>query len=266
MAYWIYGKNTVLTQLTENPARVVRVLIANDAKPDKRIGEIISLCTTHRIEFSKQPFARLTQKLKDILEAEQKKQGHDPETSDEKIHIVHQGILASVAEKPLVDLDDLVSVQTACTPLIVALDDVMDPRNLGAIMRVCDGAGVQGIVLPKHHHAGFGPALSKTACGAEETVDLSVVTNLSQALKQLKDKGYWIVGSTLDSNSQLYTVNDYKMPIVLVLGSEEKGLRPAVQKQCDFLVKLPMLGKLASLNVSCAASVMLYEIRRQQLG
>jgi 23S rRNA (guanosine2251-2'-O)-methyltransferase len=123
-----------------------------------------------------------------------------------------------------------------------------------------DASGIDGVIVPKHHSAGFGPAVSKTASGAEETVNVATVSNLNQAIQQLKDAGFWIAGAANDPKAVDYHKQDYNMPVALVMGSEDKGLASLVSKNCDFLVKIPMYGTVDSLNVAAATAVLLFEM------
>ncbi len=147
--------------------------------------------------------------------------------------------------------------------MIVALDGVQDPHNVGAILRSCDCTSVDGLILTKHKSAGLTPTAIKSSTGAAFTVPVSIVTNLSQTLKQLKKEGYWIVGSDMDQ-ARDYREGMYDVPICLVIGSEGKGISPLVKKQCDYMVKLPMAGSITSLNASVACAVLLYEIYNQR--
>lgn len=148
-------------------------------------------------------------------------------------------------------------------PLIVILDSVQDPHNVGAILRTAECAGADGILTTKHNSAPINQTVVKTSAGATEHLKISVVNNLSQSLKLLKENGFWIVGSSLE-NSKNYMDIDFKIPIALIVGNEEKGLRRLTAENCDFLVKIPMKGKIKSLNVSVASGILLFEILRKR--
>lgn len=179
----------------------------------------------------------------------------------------HQGIMASVlmpAELTEADLKDaLMLIET--TPLFLVLDHVQDPHNLGACLRTADATGVNGIIITKDNAVGITPTVCKVASGAAETIPVYVVTNLVRTLKWLKEQGIWIVGAAGGAAQTFYHV-DFTLPLAVVVGAEEKGLRRLTQEQCDFVVKLPMLGQVESLNLSVATGVLLYEVVRQRLG
>lgn len=148
-------------------------------------------------------------------------------------------------------------------PLILILDQIQDPHNLGAILRTAECSGVDGIFITKHNSASINDTVTKTSAGATEHIMMCVVNNLSQLITQLKENGFWIIGSTLD-NAVEYTIVDYKMPAALIVGNEEKGIRKLTSDLCDHRIKIPMTGKIQSLNVSVAAGILLFEINRQR--
>jgi 23S rRNA (guanosine2251-2'-O)-methyltransferase len=255
---YIYGKNSVKALLETHPDRVFKIFIAENLKPDKRIQAIHEGARNARIPVQVVP----RQKLDQMLSSNEPKA---EAISDGEESITHQGVVASVAPKALLDLPTLLKqcrekIQAGTHPRVLLLDSVTDPRNFGAILRVADAAGIDGVIVPKHHSAGFGPAVSKTASGAEETVNVAVVSNLNQAIQQLKDAGFWIAGAANEAGAVDYYRQDYKMPIALVMGSEGKGIASLVRKNCDFLVKIPMHGTEDSLNVATATAVLLFEI------
>jgi 23S rRNA (guanosine2251-2'-O)-methyltransferase len=145
----------------------------------------------------------------------------------------------------------------------VLLDGIEDPHNLGAILRTADAAGADGVVIPERRAAGVTPVVTKASAGASEHLPISKVTNIARTIEELKDKNIWVVG--LDERAaQPYDALDYDMDCAIVLGAEGKGLHDLVRRKCDFLVSIPMLGKVPSLNVSVAAAVLLYEVVRQR--
>ena len=175
----------------------------------------------------------------------------------------HQGVVAVTSGKQYNDLDDVVAAKRGQFSLIVVLDGVEDPHNLGAILRTADAAGADGVVIPERRAAGVTPTVTKASAGASEHLPTAKVTNIGRTLEELKSKNLWIVG--LDERAaQNYDSLDYKMDCAIVLGAEGKGLHELVRKKCDFLISIPMLGKVPSLNVSVAAGVMLYEVVRQR--
>ena len=175
----------------------------------------------------------------------------------------HQGVVAVTSAKQYSDLADVIAAKRGDYSLIVVLDGVEDPHNLGAILRTSDAAGANGIVIPERRAAAVTGAVTKASAGASEHLPIAKVTNISRSIEQLKENNIWTVG--LDERAtQTYDALDYKMDCALVLGGEGKGLHDLVKRKCDFLVSIPMLGNVPSLNVSVAAAVVLYEIVRQR--
>jgi 23S rRNA (guanosine2251-2'-O)-methyltransferase len=177
----------------------------------------------------------------------------------------HQGALAWVrapAARPAQDLDTLLDALPG-PPLLLLLDEVQDPHNLGACLRTADAAGVQAVIAPKDNSAGLTPVVCKVASGAAETVPYIQVTNLARTMDRLRERGIWLVGTAGDVSADLYAA-DLTSPIGIVMGSEGTGLRRLTRERCDSLVRLPMLGRVESLNVSVAAGVCLYEAIRQR--
>jgi 23S rRNA (guanosine2251-2'-O)-methyltransferase len=174
----------------------------------------------------------------------------------------HQGIIAVVSAKPVIDIDALLEPDRD-TGLVVVLDGVEDPRNLGAIVRTAEAAGADGVVLPERHSVGLSETVSRASAGALEHVRVARVGNVVQALETLKAKGYWVVGFDASGRERWDSV-DYKRKIALVLGGEGRGMRRLVREHCDHLVSLPLFGHVASLNVSVAAGIALYEVIRQR--
>jgi 23S rRNA (guanosine2251-2'-O)-methyltransferase len=175
----------------------------------------------------------------------------------------HQGVVAVTSAKHYSDLDDVVAAKRGKYSLVVVLDGVEDPHNLGAILRTADAAGADGVVIPERRAAGVTATVAKTSAGASEHVPIARVTNIARTVEELKAKNIWTVG--LDERGpQTYDALDYNMDCAVVLGAEGKGVHELVRKKCDFLVSIPMLGKVPSLNVSAAAAVVLYEVVRQR--
>jgi 23S rRNA (guanosine2251-2'-O)-methyltransferase len=175
----------------------------------------------------------------------------------------HQGAVAVTSAKKYCDVDDLLANRRGRHALLVVLDGVEDPHNLGAILRTADAAGADGVVIPERRAAGVTGTVAKASAGASEHLPVAKVTNISRTLEQLKSANIWTVG--LDERApQTYDSIDYNMDCALVLGAEGKGVHDLVRKHCDFLVSIPMLGKVPSLNVSVAGGIVLYEIVRQR--
>jgi 23S rRNA (guanosine2251-2'-O)-methyltransferase len=175
----------------------------------------------------------------------------------------HQGVVAVTSQKKYLDLDDLLANKRGVYSFLVVLDGVEDPQNLGAIIRTADAAGADGIVLPERRAVGVTGTVAKTSAGASEHLPIARVTNLARSLEEMKSNKLWIVG--LDERGpQAYDTVHYKMDCALVLGAEGKGMHEHVRSRCDFLVHIPVLGEVASLNVSVAAAVVMYEVARQR--
>jgi len=168
----------------------------------------------------------------------------------------HQGCLAEVKEFKFSSVDEMIKDKNG---LIVMLDGLKDPHNLGAIIRTCEGAGADGVIYKTHNSVSVNETVSKVACGALEYVKVAEVTNLTNTLKELKKKGYWVVGAD-GSGKDLYNDIDYNMNTVLVIGSEGEGISRLVLEECDYIVKLPMNGKINSLNASVAAGILIYNV------
>lgn len=177
----------------------------------------------------------------------------------------HQGVVAWVAAKAYDTPERLIKIahETNQSPLLLLLDGVEDPRNLGAIIRTAEAAGVHGIILPRHRSVGLTGTVDKTSAGALEYLPVARAVNLSRTVDEIKKEGLWIVGLE-PTAPQSYTSLDYKGPIGIVVGGEGKGIREGLLKHCDYLVSIPMMGRVESLNVSVAAGILLYEIRRQR--
>ena len=178
----------------------------------------------------------------------------------------HQGVAARVqAVEGVRTLDELLDdlQEQGTVPLLLVLDGVTDPHNLGACLRVADGAGAHAVIAPKDHAAGINATVAKVASGAAETVPYFMVTNLARTLNELKERSIWVTGTSDDAERTLYDV-DFKGPTALVLGAEGAGMRQLTRKTCDQLIRIPMMGAVESLNVSVASGVCLYEARRQR--
>ena len=192
------------------------------------------------------------------------------ESDDDKLQKMcgthrHQGVVARVEViQQSNSLDDLLDGLTEPVLLLV-LDGITDPHNLGACLRVADGAGVHAVIAPKDHAVGINATVAKVASGAAETVPYFMVTNLARTLAELKERDIWIIGTSDDAPASLYQT-DLRGPTALVLGAEGEGMRQLTRKNCDALVSIPMMGSVDSLNVSVASGVCLYEARRQRLG
>ena len=244
---WLVGKHSVQAALEHTPKRVAKIFIGQNMQVNKRTQHILDLAKTYNIVIQPVP----KQKLDALVT--------DPD-------MPHQGIAAQVAAQAFWELDTLLEnipqtlPKTRKYPLLIALDDIQDPRNMGAILRVADGAGASGVLIPKRHSAGWGPGVGVTAAGADQTMPVALVGNLSNAIKTCQDAGYWVVGSVMSPEAKPYTALTFNHPTLLLVGNEAKGIGPALQKVCDFHVTIPMHGKVASLNVATATAVLAFAI------
>jgi 23S rRNA (guanosine2251-2'-O)-methyltransferase len=178
--------------------------------------------------------------------------------------VVHQGVAADITPLPPMNEDELLAaLQETAAPLLLALDGVQDPHNLGACLRTADACGALAVIVPRDRAAQVTPAVRKVAAGAAESTPVVVVTNLVRTLKLLKEAALWVVGADAAAERRADAV-DLKGPVALVLGAEGTGLRQLTRQNCDFLVRLPQLGAVESLNVSVAAGMLLYEAARQR--
>ncbi len=176
----------------------------------------------------------------------------------------HQGVLAYVAPVPYAELEDILKAAEAKgeAPFIVLLDELEDPHNLGALLRTADATGVHGILIPKRRSVSLNATVAKTSAGAVEYVPVARIGNIAQTLKKLKEKGFWVAGADMDGEKAYYEA-DLTGP--LVLGSEGKGMSRLTKEACDFIVRMPMVGRINSLNASVAGSILMYESMRQRL-
>lgn len=231
----VYGKNVALSFLEE----------------DRKVRKAIL-----QVGFSDEKLLSLLQKKKISTEYVDKMKISELASGN------HQGIILDVEDFRYSVLDDLVKSDNS---IIVLLDHLEDPHNLGAIIRTCEAAGVSGIVIPKDRSVSVNPTVMKTSAGAVNNIPICMVTNLKQTLDTLKRNGYWVVGTDM-TDSVDYKEIDYRGKIVLVIGNEGSGISKLIRKECDFIAKIPMYGKVNSLNASVAAAIMIYEAVRQQKG
>ena len=227
----VYGRN-VAKEILKNNKKIDKIIIQEDFNDNS----IISLIEKRKIEpirITKKEFSRFDK-------------------------YSHQGIILYVEDFKYSELEEFIDDENA---KIVILDHLEDPHNLGAIIRTCEAAGINGIILPKDRSVSVNSTVMKTSVGALENVKIALVTNLNQTIKKLKDKGFWIVGTDME-NSVDYREIDYSGKIALVIGSEGFGMSESIRKSCDFVARIPMNGKINSLNASVAAGIMIYEVIR----
>jgi 23S rRNA (guanosine2251-2'-O)-methyltransferase len=233
----IYGINPVLEALRSGRVIEVRVLERGSA----RLAEVVKVAEREHVGVRQVSAAELDRAARGG---------------------VHQGVVAELRDASSVSVEDLV-VEATGAPLIVVLDGIEDPHNLGAILRTADAAGASGVVRQSRHAAPLGGATAKASAGAVAHVKIAEVVNIARALEQLKNAGVWTVGLAGDA-PQAYDAIDYSLPTALVVGAEGTGLRRLVRERCDWLVSIPMRGHVQSLNVSVAAGVALFEAVRQR--
>jgi len=179
----------------------------------------------------------------------------------------HQGVVAEVSDYPYSDVDGILKLarQRGEAPFLLILDSVQDPQNFGSLLRTAEAVGVDGVIIPKRRAVGVTPAVVKASAGAVEHLEVAQVSNLVQTIESLKREGVWVVGVET-SGQQLYDEADLSGPIAIVVGGEGTGLGRLVRERCDFLIRLPMRGHVASLNAAVAGSIVLYEVWRQRRG
>lgn len=236
-----FGVSPVLEALRADPRRVDRVMIAEGAK-ENRLSEVIDLCRANSI-----PFTRVAREAL-------------AKYADRGANV--QGVLAFVSPAQYSGVDEILK-NAGDTPLIVVLDGVEDPRNFGAIIRTAECAGVDGIVIPDRRSVGLTDIVAKASAGAIEHLRVAKTQNLNRFIEDLKKRDIWVVGTSVDA-SMSYDEWDWTRPSALILGGEGRGLHRLVAENCDVLVKIPMYGKIDSLNVSVASGVILFEARRQR--
>ncbi|NIK80141.1 23S rRNA (guanosine2251-2'-O)-methyltransferase [Paenibacillus castaneae] len=179
--------------------------------------------------------------------------------------VTHQGVVAQAAAFAYVEVEEILELAKKRDeiPFILLLDEIEDPHNLGSILRTAECTGVHGVIIPKRRSAGLTATVLKISAGAAEHVPVARVTNLAQTIDKLKEAGVWVAGTDLSAKQDVYKMK-FDMPLVVVIGNESKGMGRLIKEKCDFLVKLPMLGQLNSLNASVAAGVLMYEVVRQR--
>ncbi len=177
----------------------------------------------------------------------------------------HQGVIAQVAAHDYATIDEMIhrAEEKNEAPFLVLLDEIKDSYNLGSILRIADAAGVHGVVIPRHRSVGLDATVAKASAGAIEYVPVAKVTNLTQTMEELKEKGFWIAGTDQDASTR-YDQADYRGPLAVVIGSEGEGMGRLVKKTCDFLVTIPMRGQVNSLNAAVAAGIVLFEAAGQR--
>jgi len=241
MSEWIIGKNPVLEALRAE--RDINKIWIAEGSNKGQMQQVIQLAKQAGVIVQYVPKQKL----------------------DQTVSGNHQGVAASVAAYQYAELEDL--FQAAANknedPFFLILDEIEDPHNLGSILRTADASGVHGVIIPKRRAVGLTAAVAKASTGAIEHVPVARVTNLARTIEELKEKGVWIVGTDA-KGKQDFRQMDGTMPLAIVIGSEGKGIGRLISEKCDFLVRLPMAGKVTSLNASVAASLLMYEVYRKR--
>jgi 23S rRNA (guanosine2251-2'-O)-methyltransferase len=238
----IYGIHTVLAQLKSKPQNIQRIWIQEDKK-ETRLNNIIELAEKNNIQITKVTKEKLN------------------EISNQQ----HQGVICVLQEDQTTtyDLQGIIKLSLAQQQLLLVLDGITDPHNLGACIRSADAFGADAVIIPQDRSAQVNATVHKVSCGASQNIPVTVVGNLARTLTDLKAQGFWIYGLAGEAEESLNNI-EFITPTVLVLGAEESGLRRLTKEHCDFLVRIPMLGSVASLNVSVATGISLFEVQRQR--
>lgn len=240
----LFGFHAVLSRLRQHGASVQEILIDRD-RVDARMKDLLNMAESAGV--------RVMQVERSRLDGMAGMNGR------------HQGVIARVVDTPIPykDIHDILESDLTEPPFFLILDGVEDPHNLGACLRVADAMGVHAVIAPKDRAVGLNATVRKVACGAAETVPFIAVTNLARTIRELKEAGVYVVGTTMDSQ---HTLLNTKLdgPIALVLGAEGDGMRRLTAETCDALMTIPMFGSVESLNVSVASGICLYEVRRQR--
>jgi 23S rRNA (guanosine2251-2'-O)-methyltransferase len=246
-SFYIYGRNAILEALKSDDD--IEKIYYSFGLQGRQIDQIVFMARKLKVpitQYDKNKFRTLEMNLF----------GNDAKT---------QGVIAQKSIVNYSDIDELIEHALGLeeNPVLLMLDEINDPQNLGAIARTAECSGVSGIILPERNSSPVTPVAVKVSAGALNHLKICKTVNMIQAVKKLKDSGFWITGTSLTAK-QNYTANIYNRPTVIVIGNEGKGMKPSLQKHCDNLVKIPILGKIESLNASVSAAVILYEIVRQK--
>lgn len=234
----VEGRNAVL-ELLESGRDINKILVANGEKHGS-IHKILAIAKERKII---------------VTEMERNKLNQIAQTPN------NQGVIAIVPPYDYCEIDDILEEAKRKNemPFILILDGIEDPHNLGSIIRTAETAGVHGIIIPKRRAASVNSTVSKVSAGAVEYMKIARVNNINETIRYLKEQDVWICGTDMDTNT-IYTKQDYKIPIAIVIGSEGFGMSRLVKENCDFLVKIPMKGKITSLNASVSAGIIMYEV------
>lgn len=236
------GRNSIMEALKAN--RTINKLFVSKGEREGSIRQIVAM--------ARQKGIIITEVEKNVLDGMSSTRNH-------------QGVIAYVAVKEYVEVDDILRTaqEKGQPPFIIILDEIADPHNFGAILRTADAVGAHGVIIPKRRAIGLTSAVSKASAGAVEYIPVARVTNISQTIEFLKKNNIWVVGTDSTGEKAFYK-SDLKGPIALVVGSEGEGMGKLIREKCDFVVNIPMQGKISSLNASVAAAIVMYEILKQR--
>ena len=239
---YIYGRNSVMEAIRSG-REIDKLYVLSDATRGALVP-IIEKCRAKKIPIKEVPIQKL-----DFMSGNQN----------------HQGVIASVAAKSYCELQDIIdaSKEKGTAPFVIICDGLEDPHNLGAIIRTAEATGVDGIIIPKHRSVSVNATVAKSASGALEYVNICKVTNLSKAIDELKENGFWVYAADMDGSN--WFEPDFKGATAIVIGSEGNGVSRLVKDKCDGVISMPMNGKINSLNASVAAGVLMYEVVKQRL-
>jgi 23S rRNA (guanosine2251-2'-O)-methyltransferase len=240
----LYGRHAVCESLRAGRRKLHKLTLAEGVRHTDVIGQIVFLAEQAGVE---------------VIHTERR-------DLDRIGNVHHQGVTLETGEYPYVALDDVLVVAQSRDepPLLLLLDQLQDPQNVGGLLRTAEAVGVHGVVIQRRRAAGVTPAVVHASAGAAEHLKVTQVINLVNAIGELKERGVWVAGLEAVRGAQQYDQADLRGPLAIVVGSEGAGLRRLVRKRCDFLLQLPMLGQVTSLNAAIAGSVVLYEVVRQR--
>ncbi|WP_297964046.1 23S rRNA (guanosine(2251)-2'-O)-methyltransferase RlmB [uncultured Anaerovibrio sp.] len=238
----VAGRNAVMEAL-KGKRSVNKILVANGSN-EGSIKEIIALAKEKGVNIMYMERSKIDSMARGIR---------------------HQGVLAQVAPVQYVELEDILNIarEKKEPPFILLLDELEDPHNLGALLRTADAAGVHGVLIPKRRSVPLSATVAKTSAGAVEYVPVARIGNMVQTIRRLKDEGLWVAAADMDGTD--YYEADMTGPLLLIVGSEGHGVGRLVKEQCDFVVRIPMMGKINSLNASVAGSILMYEAMKQRI-
>lgn len=244
----VIGKNPVLELLETTPKEINKIVLLKTLKPEPKLLKIKQLAEKNRINTL-------------MLKGFEFEKFFDRKNKSEGIT---QGVLCFIKDFEYTPLSEILeNIKKVQNPMLVMLDEITDPHNMGAVIRSAVCLGADGVIIPRHNSAEVNHTVVKTSSGAVNYIPIAKETNLVNSIKYLKDNGFWIIGTDMLAKKFTYEM-DFKRPVVLVLGSEGKGIRKIIQDNCDDFIRIPMTGKLDSLNVSVSAGVVMYEILRQK--